>query len=294
MQRILSTYMYANQPLTPVLLEAIAQAGVARVEIFCASSHFNYGATEAMRDLAGSLGQVGLTLHALHAPVERDALGGRESGMPISIADPERIRRVEAVDEMKRALDVAERIPFRYFQLSLATGIQAADPRKLDAAFSSLELLAVFAKHRGVTIALQNTANELGSPSSLAQFIKDTHLSQLAFCFDVGHAHIEGGADAGFQMMRDRVVTAHIHDNHGEKDEHLLPYEGTIDWDVALVGFASMPEPLPLVLELKEVSPGAPSLEQIRATFDRIERQLDEKYAGAPRSASIGPDASTR
>ena len=294
MQRILSTYLYANQPLTPVLLEAIAKAGVDSVEIFCASSHFNYGATESVREIAHSLGQVGLTLHALHAPVEREALGGRESGMPISIADPERIRRVEAVDEMKRALDVAERIPFRHFQLSLATGIQAADPRKLDAAFSSLELLAVFAKHRGVTIALQNTANDLGSPSSLAQFIKDTHLSQLAFCFDLGHAYIQGGADAGFQMMRDRVVTAHIHDNHGEKDEHLLPYEGTIDWDVALVGFASMPEPLPLVLELKEVSPGAPSLEQIRATFDRIERQLDEKYAGAPRSASIGPDASTR
>ena len=52
--------------------------------------------------------------------------------------------------------------------------------------------------------------------------------------------------------MRDRVATTHIHDNHGEKDEHLLPYEGTIDWDAALGAFAGAPEPLALVLELKE------------------------------------------
>jgi sugar phosphate isomerase/epimerase len=294
MQRILSTYPYVHRVLTPALLQSIAQAGVDSLEVFCASSHFNYGATETIRGLGSSLGQSGLRLHALHAPMERESLGGHRSGIPISIAELERIRRVDAVDEMKRALDVAERIPFRYFVLHLATGIQADDPRKLDAAFSSLEHLAVFAKHRGVTIALQNMPNELGSPSTLAQFIKDTHLRQLVFCFDIGHAHIEGGADAGFQLMRHHVETTHIHDNHGEKDEHLLPHEGTIDWDLAFGGFASMLEPLPLVLELKEVSPGTPSLDQIRATFDKIEMQLDEKYASASPSAPIGPDASQR
>ena len=75
-----------------------------------------------------------------------------------------------------------------------------------------------------MTIALQNTPNEIGSPASLVQFVKDTHLHQLRFCFDTGHAHIEGGVVPGFHVMRDLVVTAHIHDNHGEKDEHLLPW----------------------------------------------------------------------
>jgi sugar phosphate isomerase/epimerase len=293
MRRTLSTYLYVNQLLTPHLLESIGQAGVDGVEVFGAASHFNYGATEAVRELAGSLSHAGLELVALHAPIERDALGGRGSGMPISIADLERIRRVEAVDEMKRALDVAERIPFRYFQLHLATGIQAADPRKLDAAFSSLEHLAVFAKHRGVTIALQNTANELGCPSSLVQFLKDTHLSQLALCFDVGHANIEGGVGEGLQMMRDRMVVAHLHDNHGEKDEHLLPHEGTVDWDVALAGLGGVAPPLAMVLEPKEVSPGAPSLDQIRESFDKIERKLEENHSTVSGNGATGP-SSTR
>ena len=284
MDRILSTYMYAHQPLAPALLASISHAGIQSVEIFCAASHFNYGDPPASRDLANSLEEYGITLHSLHAPTDRDAAGGRAGGVTISIADPERIRRIEAVDEMKRALDVAERIPFRYFALHLATGRQAADPRKLDAAFNSLEHLAIFAKERGVTIALQNTPNELGSPASLAQFIKETHLHNVVFCFDIGHAHIEGGAIEGYHLMRDRIAYAHVHDNHGEKDEHLLPYEGTIDWDAALIALSSAPEPLPLVLELKDTAPGAPTLEQIRAVFDKLEKHLDEKGVGVSRN----------
>ena len=286
MQRILSTYMYRDQPLTPELLAEIAQAAVASVEVFCGTFHFNYAAVQSVREFAASLRDSGLSLHALHAPLDRDTAPGRGSGVAISIADPERIRRQDAVDEIKRALEVAETIPFRFFVQQLATGHQAADPRKLDAAFNSLEILAIFAKHRGVTIALENTANELGSPASLAQFIKDTHLHNLGFCFDIGHAHMEGGVDAGFQLMRDRVVTVHVHDNHGEKDEHLLPWEGTIDWDAVLGEFAGTPEPLPLVLELKETAPGSPSLDQIRTVFDKLEKHLDEKGAN---SARTGP-----
>jgi sugar phosphate isomerase/epimerase len=285
MQRIFSTNMYRGQALGPLLLSEISRAGIDAVEIFCDSYHFAYGSGPAVRELASALNENGLALHSLHAPTERDKASVRGSGVAISIADPERIRRQDAVDEMKRALEVAETIPFRVFVQDLATGHQAADPRKLDAAFNSLEILAIFAKHRGVTIALQNTPNEIGSPASLVQFIKDTHLHNLRFCFDVGHAHIEGGAVAGYRAMRDLVVTAHVHDNHSEKDEHLLPWGGTIDWDAALAEFSSTPEPLPLVLELKEITAGAPSLDQIREVFDRIEKQLEEKGSRSAHSA---------
>ena len=29
-------------------------------------------------------------------------------------------------------------------------------------------------------------------------------------------------------------MTTHLHDNRGERDDHLLPYEGTIDWSATL------------------------------------------------------------
>lgn len=270
MRRILSTYRWVAHPLTPMLLGEIAKAKIPAVEVFCASGHFQYRSGEAISSLAGALTEHGLELHALHSPTERDSTSGHQTGMPISICDPERIRRIDAVDEVKRALEVAERVPFRYLVQHIGSGRQSADQRKLDAAFASLESLSVFAKHRGVTIAIENKPDELSCPTSLHQFIQETHL-QVKYCFDTGHAHIEGGVAAGFEAMRDRVVTVHVHDNHGDKDEHLPPGEGSIDWHAAFAGFAAAQEMPALVMELKEKGPGTPALDEIRSAFDRLE-----------------------
>jgi sugar phosphate isomerase/epimerase len=172
---------------------------------------------------------------------------------------------------------VAERIPFQYLVQHMGHSRQMADPKKFDAAFNSLEHLVIFAKQRGVTIALENTPGELGSPESLQQFIKETHLNGVKLCLDVGHAHLDSGVSGAFELMSDRLVTTHIHDNHGEKDEHLLPYEGTIDWDATLGLFSGASQPLPIVLELKEQTAGGPVLDQVRTTFDKIEENLEKR-----------------
>jgi sugar phosphate isomerase/epimerase len=284
MQRVVSTYRYVNQPLSAALLAEIAQAGAVSVEVFCASGHFDYRSPEAIRDLVDMLGEHHLELHSLHAPTERGSSAQRDSGVSISISETERIRRIDAVDEIKRALEVAERLPFRYFVQHLAHGRHGSDPRKLDAAFSSLENLAVFAKARAVTIAIENTPGELTSPMSIQHFITDTHLHDLRLCFDIGHAHIEDAVETSFETMRSRVVTTHIHDNHGDKDEHLMPYDGTIDWDKALGAIASAEEPLPIVLELKEQSTSNPALNEMRAAFDKLEKGLEARRPRAARS----------
>jgi sugar phosphate isomerase/epimerase len=277
MQRVLSTYLFVKRKLTAGLLEAAARAGFGEIEIFCSRSHFDYSTTQQVRELAGWLEVHGLTLHSLHAPTERDSGGSRESGLPLSISDPERSRRQEAVDEVKRALDVAEIVPFRYLVQHVCSSRDAMDPRQWDAAFSSLEHLMIFAKQRGVTVALENTPNEMATPSKLRHFIEETRLQHLRLCFDAGHAHMQDGVAAGFEAMSDLVVTTHIHDNHGEKDEHLPPFEGTVDWTAAgkIIGNG-----LPLVLELKEhsadprtqePSPAAGLLQSARTALDRLE-----------------------
>ena len=278
MERVLSTYLYAEKPLTLGLLAEIAGAGIPAIELFCLPYHFDYRSQQKVRELGDWVGEHQLKVHALHSPMERDVLSGkRDSGMPISISDPERLRRLDAVDEVKRALELAEHIPFRFLIQHLDSGKRMADQRRFDAAFNSLEHLAIFAKQRDVVIALENTPGDLTSPSSLRQFIADTRLNDLKMCFDTGHAHMEDGIEASFETMRERVVTAHVHDNHGEKDEHRLPFEGTIDWDAALKTLASAPNELPIVLELKEQGTTAPTLSQIAAVFDKIEKNLVRK-----------------
>jgi sugar phosphate isomerase/epimerase len=269
--------------LTAGILAEVEKAGIPAVEIFCARQHFDYRSAEIVRELKEWFAEHALKVHALHAPTSRDQSERRESTAPISIAEPERVRRLEAVDEIKRVLEMAEHIPFRYLVQHLG-GREEMDERRRDAAFSSLEHLTVFAKHRGVTIALENTPGELATPGNLRHFIADTRLHDLRLCFDVGHAHMEEGVERGYETMRDLVVTAHLHDNHGEKDEHLLPFEGTIDWDTTLKGFAHAPaadNKLPLVLELKDAALGgvhehniAAVLEQVKGAFGKLERTV--------------------
>jgi sugar phosphate isomerase/epimerase len=279
MQRILSSYRYIQQPLAPVLLSDMARAGIKSIEVWCAPVHFDYRSPQTVREFAGAFNELGIELHSVHSPTERELSPGRQSGVPLSICDPERIRRVDAVDEVKRALEVAERIPFRFLVQHLGHSHESMNSRSMDAAFNSLEHLCIFAKGRGVTIALENTPSELGSPESLCQLIRETHLYDLKFCLDTGHAHMEEGLPKSLELMHERIATTHIHDNHGEKDEHLLPFEGTIDWDATLQSLAALPTTPGLVLEIKEQAGGKPTLDQIRETFDKLERHFSDARA---------------
>jgi len=285
MTHALSTHVFVNHRLTTATLERIQQTGVQAVEIFCARQHLDYHNKAQIDELGHWFRDSDLKLHSLHSPMFSDEIWGRSGPHSVlDITEPVKSKRLQVVDEIKRALEVAEIVPARYLIQHIGQGRQMHDPRKLDAAFSSLEHLAVFAKARGVTIALENTPDELGSPSSLQHFITDTHLHDLKLCFDIGHAHMDTGVDVSFEAMRDRVATSHVHDNHGQKDEHLLPYEGTIDWDAALGMLSAAAEPIPLVLELKEQSSGVPTLDQIRAAYDKLEKNLEARRSRATRS----------
>ena len=104
MQRLLSTYLFVSRKLTRELLGQIAGAGFAGVEIFCSRGHFDYTSKTEARDMATTLADLGLTLTSLHAPTSRDLSATREGGQPLSICEVERVRRIEAMDELKRAI----------------------------------------------------------------------------------------------------------------------------------------------------------------------------------------------
>jgi len=283
MQRILSTYLFVSKKLTPELLAEIHNAGFQAIELFSSRGHFDYTNKQEIRSLGQVLADNKLQLASLHAPTSRDFGPNREGGTPVSITEVERVRRIEAMDELKRAIDVAEDLPFSRMILHMGGHRDTPDPRKRDAAFSSLEHLILHAKHAGVTICVENTSSEMGQPAQLRAFLEETRLPGLRFNFDVGHANLVAGVQeqrvaTAFEIMRDHIVSAHIHDNLGDKDAHLLPHDGSIDWPAALTLFGSLPgSEIPLTLEPKEkTGPDAPSLvEQVTAaakSLDRLEQ----------------------
>jgi sugar phosphate isomerase/epimerase len=284
MQRLLSTYLFVSRKLTPEVLAQIAEAGFQGVEIFCTRSHFDYSTKTEVRAMAVALADCRLSLASLHAPTSRDLDVSREGGIPLSICEVERVRRVEAMDELKRVIDASEELPFSRLVLHMGGTRENSDPRKRDAAFSSLEHLVLHAHHAGVTICVENTPSEMGDPAYLRSFVDETRLTGLRFNFDIGHAYLAEGPEdqriaKSFEPLCELVASAHIHDNHGEKDEHLPPSEGSIDWTAAVNLLKTTPtENLPLMLELKEkTGPDAPSLsEQLasaRQAMDRVEEE---------------------
>jgi sugar phosphate isomerase/epimerase len=286
MQKVLSTYLFISRKLTPELIGQIRDSGFNMLEIFCSRAHFDYATKQEVRALAALLEANQMKLDSLHAPTSKDSSATRESGQPLSICEVEKVRRIEAMDEFKRAIDVSEDLKFSRMVLHMGGSRETADPRKRDAAFSTLEHLVLHAHHAGVTLAVENTTSEMGDPAYLRAFVDETRLTGLRFNFDVGHANLADGPaeerlEKSFAPMRELVASVHLHDNHGDKDEHLLPYEGSIDWKVAIPLLKSAPNgdaELPVVLELKEkFGQEAPSLpEQLaaaRAAFEKFEEE---------------------
>jgi len=284
MQRLLSTYLFVTHKLTPELLSQVAGAGFQGVEIFCARSHFDYTVKQEIRATASTLEAHRMQLVSLHAPNRRDLSAMRESGTPLSICEVERVRRVEAMDEIKRVIDVADDLPYPRLILHMGGSRETADPRKRDAAFSSLEHLILHARHAGVTVCVENTQSEMGSPDYLRAFVDETRLTGLRFNFDIGHAHLaefpeKERLEKSLSPLRELVSSVHLHDNHGEKDEHLPPYDGSIHWPEAikLLKSAAQNGGLPLILELKQkgghdAATVSEQLSSARKSLDRFEK----------------------
>jgi sugar phosphate isomerase/epimerase len=267
----LSTHMFVAERLSSHILDQILNAGFQKIEIFAARQHLDYVDKNHVRDVAQWFSDHGLELHSLHAPLYSDADWGRSGGWGVSVAHLERRMRIDSMEEIKRAIAVAEQLPFRYLILHLGVPDEEYDVRKFDAAFTSIEHLRIFAKSRGVQILLENTPNELSTPERLLQFIHYTRMEDLRICFDTGHAHMTGDVVPAFQALKDRIVTTHVHDNRREKDEHLLPFDGGIDWGRTIREFRTVDGQFPVLFELRHYGPKKTSFARLQAAMEKLE-----------------------
>jgi sugar phosphate isomerase/epimerase len=274
MNRVLSTHLFVNHRLTVAWLNRVMQAGIPAVEIFCARQHLDYRNRAQIAELGHWFEDSELKLHALHSPMYSDEFWGRSGPHSmVTITEPVKSQRLKMVDEIKRALEIAEAVPFRYLIQHLGVSGEEFSEHKVDAAFSALEELSVFARQRGVEILLENIPNDLSSAERLRYFLDVTHLD-LGFVFDVGHANMGEGVAAAFDIMKERIRSTHVHDNDGKADKHLFPFlaeGGTVDWKRTMSLLRSRESQYPLLLELKEVEGMEHSLDRVNEVFDKLE-----------------------
>jgi len=273
MRHVLSTHLFVNHRLTVAQLDKVQHAGVPAVEIFCARQHLDYRDRAQINELGHWFRDSVLKLHAVHAPMHTDEIWGRSGPHAIiTITEPVKGKRLEMVDEIKRSLEIAEVVPFKYLIQHIGVPGEEFSERAVDAAFSALEQISLFARQRDVEVLLENIPNGLASGERLMRFLELTHLD-LNFVFDVGHANIGEGIDAAFGIMKDRIRSTHLHDNDGQTDKHLYPLleeGGTIDWKKTMDLLRTRAEQYPLVLELRH-APEIPLASAVEI-FERLER----------------------
>ena len=252
MQRAVSTYLFVKERLHPGILDGLTRTGVQAIEIFAARQHLDYAnRKQHVKEIAEWFRGSGVPLNSVHSPLYADYEWGRAGAPPINVASTDRAARVEAMDEIKRALEIAEQIPFRFLVQHLGAPNESFDEKKFEAAMTSIEHLRAFAKPLGVTILLENIPNEMSTPERLVEMMHTSHFDDVGVCFDVGHAHIVGDVAGAFAILKDHIRSTHVHDNKKDKDTHLWPGEGSMDWAETMQLLRSAPHTPPLMLEIE-------------------------------------------
>lgn len=89
-------------------------------------------------------------------------------------------------------------------------------------------VLSKASREHGVPVAVENMPRArwliFQDPGEILEAIGGT---DLGICFDAGHAHTSQNIDAWLELAP-RFFDVHLHDNRGERDEHLVPGEGTV------------------------------------------------------------------
>ena len=144
------------------------------------------------------------------------------------------IRYIEVMDYMKEAIDTASVCGIPYVITHVSSGWNP--PSVNDMGLSRFDELVLYAREKGVTLAFENL-RLLGNLTCLMD--RYEKMDNVKFCFDCGHEHCYTKTVSMLDIFTTKVCCTHIHDNFSRKledrfgdfDLHLLPFDGTYDYE---------------------------------------------------------------
>jgi sugar phosphate isomerase/epimerase len=209
----ISTQIYRGKALTVDLLESIRKAGYERIELFANRPHFDFHNRSLLRSIGRWFSENALPSPSVHLPFIENVSPLEK--IWISVLEPERRLREDAMDQIKRALELVDHVALSYVVMHLGNPKEKFNLVAFDYAYSAVAQIRAFA---GVEVMVENIPNEISTIERIEEFKKVAQLQDIGICYDTGHGYLQG-IDSGFEHAR----TTHVHDNHGEKDEHLWP-----------------------------------------------------------------------
>lgn len=225
----LSTHLFAYDALSEDHIEMVANNGLSAIEVWCMNPHFSFHNWQNVKKLSKLLEKFRLSVSSLHTPFYRnfDELYAKNT---FSIASPDEQVRKIAIDEISISFKVASDLGASYSVVHAGDKGDKADKEHKNKLFSSLEKLISLANQLKINIALENVIGDLSSATQLKSIISTFSSPNLYACIDTGHAFINKELPNCINTLSSLLKTTHIHDNNGEKDDHLFPFLGKIEW----------------------------------------------------------------
>lgn len=210
---------FASEATVDEKLCAISDAGISYINIPSNEcSNIFMSGSEGLASGCRLLKKSHLRVDWVHSPFE----------MPdFTESDGKKWRTAAAMHTV--SLDIAMRLGARSLivhALNTKHDGQMPSDEKVGDIVKGYRMLVSQARTTGVTIATENLL-EKSSPDFVSHILDE--VSELGLCFDTGHAVLTDNWKALLNRHADRIVALHIHDNHGLKDDHLIPGEGVID-----------------------------------------------------------------
>lgn len=212
---------------------------------------------------------------------------------PEDIASFYEFKRSATVARMSHWMRIAGKLGARVVVQHPTTDRDPAVENGLDRYFEqiyrSLDELVPVARESGVIIGLENmTPGESGGgrffsePEHIARLSREYTAEEVGFVYDTGHALYSAGSAAIeiLEAMGQRVAAWHLADNAGDRDSHLAPGRGEVDWDgvfrfAARIGFSH-----PITMETAPWGPGPDySLESWKNSVLELEALVEKALA---------------
>ena len=205
-------------------LPIVCEMGFEAIELnlYKGRKHFDETNKSSIEELLRVSDGLGLEVWSIHSP-DVGSLGGEDR-------DGQR-RQIES---LRNCLELAEHlgasvvVSHGLLIAPFDEDLEGSETRLAE----SLEQLLMIAESVDAKIAFEN--GTISRPGHRAIDVlrrgNQTSPSAFGFVLDTGHSNIAGDLHEVCGNVGDRLISLHLNDNDGERDIHLPPGEGTVEW----------------------------------------------------------------
>jgi|GEM_PF-1760055 len=230
----ISTLPFIDYEIDERLFTKLRENNIKSIEIFSQKPHCDLLSDKHLSLLGHIEKGLEISINSLHLPIYFNWTKDTNDRKKLSLCISDNNIRSNSLKEYARQIEAASTLSIPIAVLH--TGIEENSENEFHLLVESLAYLGEIAKKSNILIALENHTTQYVSIELLIELIRKLDSDNFGICLDIGHSNIFSNYISDLNEARRYLLSMHLHDNNGEEDEHLFPYEGNIDFDY-IIGF---------------------------------------------------------